>query len=333
MHFLRSLVALALSVVVIRASGQQYPERQIAQQPASIVGVVTDTDDALIPNAVIHLSGDTPSDQRSTQADGNAAFAINGLHPGSSLHLNVTAPGFADWDSGAIALSPGQTLDLQHIRLSVAAVVTAVSAATAEEIATRQIRDEEGQRVLGIVPNFYVMYDKQFVPLTPRLKFNLALRSSTDPVTFAGAGFIAGIDQAADVSPHYVQGAKGYGQRFGASYLGAVTNITLGGAILPTLLHQDPRYFYQGTGSKKSRALHAMEAPFVAKGDDGRWQPNYSSIGGDFASSAVTNLYYPSQDRGGGLVVRGALEVTGGRIVNSLIQEFVLARFTTHHDR
>ena len=32
----------------------------------------------------------------------------------------------------------------------------------------------------------------------------------------------------------------------------------IGGAILPSLLHQDPRYFYQGSGTKKSRALHAL---------------------------------------------------------------------------
>jgi hypothetical protein len=78
----------------------------------------------------------------------------------------------------------------------------------------------------------------------------------------------------------------------------------IGGAILPSLLHQDPRYFYQGTGTKKSRALHALSNSFVCKGDNGRRQPNYSSIGGDLASAAISNAYYPASNRGVGLHLR-----------------------------
>jgi hypothetical protein len=114
-------------------------------------------------------------------------------------------------------------------------------------------------------------------PLTPKLKFSLALRTAIDPVTFLGTGVIAGIEQAAD-HPNYVQGAKGYAERFGSIYADGVIDIMIGGAILPSLLHQDPRYFYQGTGSKKSRTLHAISNPFVCKGDNGHWQPNYSSM-------------------------------------------------------
>jgi hypothetical protein len=102
----------------------------------------------------------------------------------------------------------------------------------------------------------------------------------------------------------------------------------IGGAILPSLLHQDPRYFYQGTGTKKARALHAISSPFIAKGDNGRWEPNYSSIGGDLATGAISNAYYPESNRGPGLVFDNALITTGGRMVNGLIQEFVLRRLT-----
>jgi len=77
----------------------------------------------------------------------------------------------------------------------------------------------------------------------------------------------------------------------------------IGGAILPALLHQDPRYFYQGTGSNKSRALHALVAPLVCRGDNGRLQTNYSSVGGDLASAALSNAYYPPSNRGAGLVL------------------------------
>lgn len=119
-----------------------------------------------------------------------------------------------------------------------------------EEIARGQERLEEKQRVLGFIPNFYVVYDRNAVPLTPKLKFRLALKTSTDPITFLGSVFVAGLDQAADLH-NYGQGAKGYGQRFGADYANGLTDIMIGGAILPSILHQDPRYFYQGTGTKK----------------------------------------------------------------------------------
>ena len=168
---------------------------------------------------------------------------------------------------------------------------------TSEEIATEQVKIEEQQRVFGIIPNFYVVYDKNAAPLTTKLKFKLALKTSIDPVTFVGVGLLAGIDQAAR-PPRLREGAKGYGQRYGATYADGFTDIMIGGAILPSLLHQDPRYFYQGTGTTKSRTFHALSSPFICRGDNGRRQPNYSTIGGDLASAALANAYYPASDRG-----------------------------------
>jgi hypothetical protein len=103
----------------------------------------------------------------------------------------------------------------------------------------------------------------------------------------------------------------------------------IGGAILPSLLHQDPRYFYQGTGTKKSRALHAISNPFVCRGDNGHRQPNYSSLGGDLASVALSNAYYPASNRGAGLVFENFVISTGERMLASLVQEFVLNKFTS----
>ena len=142
-----------------------------------------------------------------------------------------------------------------------------------------------------------------------------------------GIAILAGSNQASN-RLDYVQGAKGYGQRLGAGYADAFADIMLGGAILPSLLHQDPRYYYRGTGTKKSRALHALSSPFICKGDNGRWQPNYSSVGGDLASGAISNLYYPETNRGSELLFKNALITSSGRMVNSLIQEFILRRFT-----
>ena len=130
--------------------------------------------------------------------------------------------------------------------------------------------------------------DHDPVPLTAKLKFRLALKTSTDPVTILGSAFVAAADQAGD-TPDYQQGMKGYAQRFGANYANGMTDIMIGGAILPSLLHQDPRYFYLGTGTGKSRTLYALRTPFVCKGDNGHWQPNFSGLGGYLASGAIAN--------------------------------------------
>jgi hypothetical protein len=187
---------------------------------------------------------------------------------------------------------------------------------------------EEQQRVFGIIPNFYVVYDRDAEPLTAKLKFKLALRVSRDPVTIMGVAGFAGIQQAANI-PNYVQGAKGYGERMGAGAADGFADIMIGGAILPSLLHQDPRYFYQGTGTKKSRTLHALSGPFVCRGDNGKLEPNYSSMGGDLAAASLANAYYPHSNRGVGLVFGNFLIGTGERIVASLAQEFLLGRFTS----
>ena len=100
--------------------------------------------------------------------------------------------------------------------------------------------------------------------------------------------------------------------------------------MLPVLLHQDPRYFYMGTGSnKKKRFLHAIEAPIICKGDNGKDQFNYSRIGCDLISAGISNAYYPPHDRGVGLVFSNVAIAAGGRMVNALAQEFVFLKFTS----
>ena len=106
------------------------------------------------------------------------------------------------------------------------------------------------------------------------------------------------------------------------------SDIMIGGAILPSLLHQDPRYFYQGTGTVGSRLRHAVSSAFIAKGDNGRSQPNYSSVGGDLGSAALSNLYFPKSNRGAGLVFSQFAIGTAERIGANLAQEFLLSKFT-----
>jgi len=186
---------------------------------------------------------------------------------------------------------------------------------------------EEKQRVLGIIPNFYVVYEPNPAPLTMKLKFHLALKTSTDAFTVAGVGTFAAINQAGN-RPNYPQGWGGYGERIGAAAADGFSDILIGGAVLPSLLRQDPRYYYQGTGTTKSRVYHAISSPFICRGDNGKLQPNYSSVGGDLSSSALSNLYYPQSDRGMGLVFQNFAITTGERMLSTLVQEFVLGRLT-----
>jgi hypothetical protein len=296
-------------------------------QAAAIIGTVTDVNDATIPGATVALQGPSLADPPNVVTRDDGFFQLDHISPGVPYRVIVRAKGFADWTSPELILTPGQYKDLTGIRLRAAVAVTVNAVFSTEEIATEQVREAEKQRVLGFIPNFYVVYDHNFVPLTPKLKFRLALKVSTDAVTFLGTAFLSGIDQAAD-TPDYVQGAKGFGQRMGAHYANGLTDILIGGAVLPSILHQDPRYFYQGTGTKKSRVRHALTTPFICKGDNGRWQPNYSSLGGYLASGAIANTYYPESNRGAGLVFSTALTDVAASMANGLIQEFLLRKLT-----
>ena len=342
MHSKQLFIALVASILIaIPASAQQLsmatpgqgsnaPGAIAAPEPqgASLSGTVTDSNDGIIPGAHVTVAGPAAAEPRTAIANGNGAFAFSDLKPGLPYRVAITADGFEPWTSPAVVLTPGQYFFLTGSKLTVAGAASSVTVfASSQEIAVEQVKLEEQQRVLGFIPNFYVSYDRHAVPLSTKLKYQLALKAGTDPITFVGVAFVAGLDQGG-ATPNYGMGAEGYGQRMGALYANGFTDIMIGGAVLPSLLHQDPRYFYSGSGTKMARILHAISSPFIARGDNGRLQPNYSSIGGDLASGAISNAYYPESNRGPGLVFVNAAITTGGRMANGLIQEFVLRRFT-----
>jgi len=196
------------------------------------------------------------------------------------------------------------------------------------EVAEEEIHLQEKQRVLGILPNFYVSYVRDAYPLNSKQKFELAWKTTIDPFTIVLTAATAGIEQARNDFSGYGEGAQGYGKRFGAAYADAAIGTFIASAILPSLLKQDPRYFYKGTGSKRSRILYAVANLAVCKGDNQRWQPNYSNILGSLAAGGVSNLYYPAKDRGAALTFENAFIGIGAGAVVNLAQEFVLRRLT-----
>jgi hypothetical protein len=321
---------IVLGGTITNAQESLSSSAQAPKLPGMIVGTVTDINGDTVPNAAVVLK-DAAGSTETVVSNDNGFFELRNLEPGTSYTVSVSAEGFAQWSSSSITLQPGQYFILTGIQLHIEQALTSLTVtstvATSEEIAREQVKAEEQQRVLGFIPNFLVEYDPNAAPLTAKLKFELASKVSFDPVTIAGVALFAGINQAGD-RPNYPQGFKGYSERFGALYADGFTDIMVGGAILPSLLHQDPRYFYQGTGTTNSRLRHALLSSLICRGDNGRSQPNYSTVGGDLASAALSNAYYPRSNRGPGLFLSNFFIDTGQRAIANVAQEFILRRLT-----
>lgn len=208
---------------------------------------------------------------------------------------------------------------------------------TEQQKADEQINAQLHQRALGIVPMFSITYlgDKT-ASLTPKQKFKLAIRSSTDPVDFITPFFVAGLHMALNDQEGFDWGVKGLGQRAGAAYLDALSGNIIGTGLLPSILHQDPRYYRIGYGSSRHRILYAMATTVICKHDKtGKWEPNYSNIGGNIAAGAISTLYYPPTDESGvGLTITNGLIVTATGAAGALFNEFWpdLSRKLFHKD-
>jgi len=299
--------------------------------PGTISGTVVDQDGALIAGARVKLTdAHTLNQELLSGSDGQ--FSFGNIAPGNFV-LTITSPGFATQTMSGILPSGGHN-ELPQIVLVVAANVTEVQVGVPQtEVAEEQIKIEEKQRVLGAIPNFYVTYTPNPVPLDAKQKFELAWKTVLDPVTFLVVGGLAGVQQAQNHFVGYGQGAQGYAKRFGANYADTVSSTFIGSAILATLLKQDPRYFYKGTGSTPSRFFYAIANSVICKGDNRRWQPNYSNVVGNLASGGISNLYYPAQDRNGAeLTFENAAIGIGAGAISNLLQEFLLRRLTPIHE-
>jgi hypothetical protein len=307
------------------SSGQHLPD---SQSPGTITGTIVDPSGAGVAGAHVKLSRGEQSPDLEVLTNDDGQFSFPNVPPGP-FQLTITSPGLTTQSSSGI-LRSGDNFTVPQIALALATAITEVRVVPSRiEVAEDQIKVEEKQRVLGVVPNFYVTYDHHAVPLTSKQKFELAWKTTVDPVTFGVTGVTAGIQQAQNYFSGYGQGAQGFGKRYGASYADLVTGTIIGGAILPSLLKQDPRYFYKGTGTKRSRVLYAIANSVICKGDNGHWQANYSSILGSLAAGGISNLYYPATSRDGAeLTFENALIGIGESAAVNLLQEFVIRRLT-----
>jgi Carboxypeptidase regulatory-like domain len=293
----------------------------------SVLGTAVDISGDPIPDATVVLQGPTGQSQKVVTKD-DGSFAFHEVTPGAAYQITVTAAGFSEWRS-SVTVEPGQDKTLTDVTLRPATVQRAVTVGySSKEVAAQQVKAEEQQRVLRFLPNIFVTYEPHPEPLNTKMKFHLMYKGLTHPSFFVLEAAWAGIEYAAN-TPNWPQNGKGYAERFGANLAGGASEMLFSNAILPSLLHQDPRYFYQGSGSKGSRAWHALLAPIVCKGDNGKSQPNYSQMGGLLISASLSNAYYPESNRGVGLVARNFGTNMGIHVALGLAQEFILAKFTS----
>lgn len=293
----------------------------------TIRGTILDQSGAVVAGALIDLNASGQPSKRNTVSDGDGLFSFSNASPGS-FQLTITASGFAPQTFTGV-LHPGE-IDTVPIALGVAEARTEVEVQlTQVEVAQEEIKVEEKQRVLGVIPNFYVSYLPDPEPLTSKQKFELAWKTSVDPFTLVVVGGAAGIAQAQNHFSGYGQGAEGYAKRYGAAYADTVAGNFIGAALLPSLFKQDPRYFYKGTGNAPSRFTYALASAVICKGDNGHWQTNYSNILGSLAAGGISNLYYPEQDRNGaGLTFENGAIGLGATAIGNLFQEFFVRKLT-----
>jgi hypothetical protein len=314
--------------------GSSLPAGSLATPPATegtctVAGTVLDLSGASVSGADVSLMPRDGTQSHRMVSGANGEFNFIEIRPGSYFVI-VNAKGFALFTSAEFALAARQTYQVPGISLSLAGTNSEVTVHPTDVIAAEEIRAEEKQRLAGFLPNFYTSYVPDAAPLTWKQKFSLATRGTFDPVALVGVGFAAGVEQANNTFPGYGQGAAGYGKRFGAKFADGRSSDYLTHAIFPTLLHQDPRYFYQGSGTVKSRLLHAIGSAFLTRGDDGRTEPNYSYVLGDMCAGALANLYYPQANRGANLVFTNAAVGLAGRVGGNLLREFLPKHSTTN---
>ncbi len=298
--------------------------------PSAIQGAVKDGSGSAVTGAVITLEASASTGQRTAITDQAGSFRFPAVEPGN-YKITIDAPGFASWTTPNVAVTPGDDPPLLAPVLQLAVASSSVNVTLPpHELAAEQLKSEEKQRVLGLLPDFFVSYAPNAAHLTAAQKFQLGWKTIIDPVSLLGTSISAGIDEAQNHHPEFGQGTEGYAKRFGAQYANRVSRVIIGRVVMQSVFHQDPRYFYKGAGSIRSRAFYAIRSAFLVKGDNGNWQFDYSDVLGGMASHELSTLYYPSTSRPVRRLVDDVLLGFAGRAENNLLHEFILRHVTTH---
>jgi hypothetical protein len=294
------------------------------QLPQSLSGAVQDVGGTPVGEATVSLVG--PSGfARATTTDDDGEYRFDGV-PVGDFTLTVKAEGLAD-GSARVTVAVGEHKAVEEFTLRLEEAKFQIDAVSQVELADEQIKQEETQRIFGAIPNFYVAYDQNTVSMTQKQKFKLASRTFIDPVTFISAGISAGINQALQAPVDWGQDLTGFGQRYGAQMVGAAAGVGFSGFLFPVIFHQDPRYFYKGTGTKTSRTWWALKQSIEQKSDNGHWEPAYSNMLGDVASTLATVAVYPHQDVNWGATAAENFGISiASQAFGNIMEEFVVPK-------
>ena len=297
------------------------------QSAGSISGSVADPNGGPVSEALVTLSSNGRTVEQVRAAD-NGQFSFAGVAPGT-YQLTVSAPDFES-QSIFVTLQPGETYTAPRIVLALAPLVTSIKVTPSRaEVAQYQLEHEEKQLVLGFIPNYLVTYYPHTAPLSSRQKFQLMFKTVFNPFTLGLTTAFVGGEQATGMYSGYGNGEKGFAKRFGAAYATLGIGAFMSDALLPSILKQDPRFYYKADGSVPSRLLYAITRSVICKGDNGHWEPDFSSVLGHFAAGGIANLYLPPQNRRGwGTTLENGMIGIGFDAVANMLQEFLLPKLT-----
>lgn len=296
----------------------------------SIAATILDNARNPLSGAQVELQRDgSPGTCTATTAE-DGRFLFSDL-PRGNFRLRVSVPGMQTLVDEQITIHGSEHLTLPDLTVQLVTAAQQVTVTVSQvELAQEEVKAQEKQRALLIFPNFYSSYIWNAAPMNSRQKFGLALHSLLDPVNFLIVGGEAAGLQYTDTYHAYGTGAQAYGKYYGATFADNASARLIGGAVLPSLLHQDPRYFYKGRGTVTSRALYAITRAVITRNDRGQDVPNYSSMLGGLAAGGISNAYHPSSDRGVALTFRNAGIDIGGHAFDNLIREFILRKLTSN---
>ena len=230
---------------------------------------------------------------------------LNHLHFGAGTNLRPTAAGVAGLllaaslcAAQAALQAAAEKIDSNPPAQPSAATPGQPPPSNWQDVQKQEQTGTSKDRLFYALPNFLTVETENVPPLTPKQKFGVVARSSFDPVIYPWYAFLSGISQAENSEPGYGQGAAGYGQRFGAALADGTIENFLTGAMFPSLLRQDPRFYQSGKGRFWRRTGYSISRMLVTRTDSGQEQFNFSEIIGSAASAGIsTYSYHARSDR------------------------------------
>lgn len=175
-----------------------------------------------------------------------------------------------------------------------------------QEQSTASQKTKENDRMFFVMPNYLTVEEEAKVkPLTWKEKFKITAEGSFDPYEVVIVGVLSGIRQAQNSYPAFGQGMAGYGRRYGTAFADQVDGNMMVGAVFPSILRMDPRYFQLGEGGFGHRFWYAFSRVFVTRKDSGGNIFNVPEFAGNASAIGISTLYYPAQDRSGQSFISG----------------------------